>query len=159
MPYYRFVINAHAPHQVVTERLRSVHNTPREVEAFPESSRRELSMPFVGYVKEDSFTLRRNIRYQNSFLPLIRGRILPTETGTQVKVTMFMHPLVAIFMVFWLWLTGPYAPADQSTSTHSAWPLFAFGLLVALGGFFLEAIKAKRLLVEAVLGPEASLTT
>jgi hypothetical protein len=114
-------------------------------------------MPFVGYVKEDSFRLQRNIRYRNSFLPLIRGRIVPTETGTQVQVTMFMHPVAVIFMVFWLWVTWPYAPADQSTSAHPSWPLFAFGLVLALGGFFPEAIKAKRMLTEVVLGPQAAL--
>jgi len=153
MPYYHFVINAHAPHQVVTERLRSVHKTPRELAALPEPSRRELVTPFVGYVKEDSFSLKRNIRYRNSFLPLIRGRIVSTETGTQVKVTMFMHPVVAVFMAFWLWFVGSGALAE----TSMLWLMFTFGLALTLGGFFPEVIKAKRMLTEAVLGPEAEL--
>lgn len=156
MPFYRFHIDVHSPTQVVTERLRSVHKTPREQGSFPGSHWREFAMPFVGYVKEDSFTLRRNIRYRsNSFLPVIRSRIVPTETGAQVKVTMFMNPWTAIFMAFWLGFVGWGALTDQSASPSILWLMFVFGLALSLGGFFPEAIKARRLLIEAVLEPEA----
>jgi hypothetical protein len=43
--------------------------------------------PFIGSVQDHSFRIRRDIRYRNSFLPLVWGHIVPTPTGTRVIVT------------------------------------------------------------------------
>ena len=54
-------------------------------------------MPFRGKVVEDGFILTRLINYINSFLPIIKGKIV-TNNGTNfVKITMRLNIFVALF--------------------------------------------------------------
>jgi hypothetical protein len=103
---------------------------------------------FVGSVRGMSFSIRRYIQGgRNSFLPLISGRLLSIETGTRVKVTMFIHPLSATFTAFWLAGVG-----WSALKGHSLIPagMFIFGIALMFGCFVPEVIKAKRLLVAAL---------
>jgi hypothetical protein len=63
---------------------------------------------------------------------------------------MYLHPVVAIFMVFWFGMLGHFALTSASiTSSASHVPLemFGFGIVLVCGGFIPEAIKAKKLLI------------
>jgi len=149
VPFYRFQIEVNVPTQVVAERLRSiVREKPGFWESMAWMSRGPASPAFVGTVQDDSFKIRRDIRYRNSFLPLIRGRIVPTGTGTRVSVTMFLHPLVAVFMTCWLGIAGNIASASPVPLVP--WGMCIFGVALTIGGFFPEALKAKRLISDVV---------
>jgi hypothetical protein len=151
MPIYRFQIDVNAPPQVVAERLKSiVGEEPGFWGSMAWRSRGSTDSSFVGTVEDDSFRIRRDIRYRNSFLPLIWGRITLTGTGSRIYVTMFLHPLVALFMVFWLVMAGNFALNLQPPSLVAV-GMFIFGVVLTVAGFFPEAIKAKRLISEAVL--------
>jgi cytochrome oxidase complex assembly protein 1 len=157
MPIYAFHLDVPATPEVIAERLRSVVRAKR---GFWESIRSAWSRsdrwgpPFVGTVQATSFRLRRDIHYRNSFLPLIRGRTIPTVNGgSRVNVTMFVHPLTLIFMIFWfgvLGFTGWNTSAVNQTASMSFLGMFIFGLALIIGGFFPEALKAKRLLSGAL---------
>src|ERR1039458_9653010 len=109
MPIYRFHLDVDVPRQIVADRLRAVVG---EKPPFWKSllsgwrSRDPGTPPFIGIVDDDSFRVKRDIRYRNSFSPLVWGRFIATPTGTRVNVIMFIHPLVALFMVFWLGTVG-----------------------------------------------------
>src|SRR5215471_14027761 len=102
MPFYSFQIDTAFPRQDVVERIRTLINGEKSIPSNP--------APFIGSVDRESFKLHRVIRYRNSFLPRISGKIHHSPTGTRVSVTMFMHPFVAVFMAFWLsvvaWFVG-----------------------------------------------------
>jgi hypothetical protein len=155
MPFYRFQIEVPQRQQLVMDRIRSlVRERPSFWQSFSEAwkPRDPKLPPFIGSVDEDSFKLSRDIRYRNSFLPLIRGHVLATPTGTQINVAMFMHPLVAVFMTFWLGMAGAgtfaiYSAKEASSSIPAG--MFLFGLALMCGGFFPEAFKAKRILADA----------
>jgi YD repeat-containing protein len=73
-------------------------------------------------------------------------------SGTRVNVVMFMHPLVFIFMLFWLGFTGSAAwrqSAEGSAAFYAPLAMVVFGLSLSLGGFFGEAMKARALLSAA----------
>src|SRR5260370_114671 len=96
MPLYWFHLDEPAKPDVLMERLRSiVRQEPGLRESFHSMwrSQEPNGPPFIGYVRDDSFSLRRYIRYRNSFLPRIRGRIIPANNGTRINVIMFIHPL------------------------------------------------------------------
>jgi len=153
MAVFFFHIDVDAPPHLVTERLRSVVREKGEFgKGLGEMSRREppVISPFAGSVEEGSFKIRRDIGYQNSFLPLIYGRIVPIPTGTRVSVTMFLHPLVVVFVVVGLGSLGVRGLVGRSASHGALWGMLAFLIALTAGGFFPEAIKAKRLLAEAV---------
>jgi hypothetical protein len=155
MPFYRFEIDVNAQPPTVVERLRTI---VRGKLSFREAIRQSFPFnkaegaPFIGSVLDDSFKMRRNIRYRNSFLPMIRGRIASYGVGTRVSVTMFLHPVVVIFMIFWLSMVASVA-FSHPTLSLIPWGMLAFGVALPVGGFIPEAIKAKRLIVEALTDP------
>lgn len=153
MPIYSFRVDVDAPPRIVAERLRAVVGEPPSFgESFrmPWSPGDPASPPFIGTVRDESFRIRRDIRRRNSFLPLIWGRILATPLGTRVNVIMFIHPMVAIFIAFWFGMVGKFILADNSPLLVPLGMLL-FGVVLTAWGFFPEAIKARRVITEAVL--------
>lgn len=47
--------------------------------------------PYQGRVETNRFAISRVIYQRNSFLPLIRGEIVPTGTGSRLNITMRLH--------------------------------------------------------------------
>jgi integrase len=74
--------------------------------------------PFIGTIRGDSFRMQRDIRYRNSFLPVIRVHVQAEGVGTRVTATMMLHPLVAIFMRF---ACSPRPPYFLIKLVLSAW--------------------------------------
>src|SRR5258708_1689690 len=109
MPFYRFHIDTPLPVEIAVERIRAMtRDTPGFLEAWRLAFRRRGSggPPFLGRVDGRAFRLRRDIRYRNWFLPLVWGDVQPGPASTEVRVTMFLRPLVAAFMLFWLSFVG-----------------------------------------------------
>ena len=57
---------------------------------------------FIGGVGYDTFQIRRQIYYRNSFLPRITGTIESYISGSRVHVKMKPHIAVTIFMCVWM---------------------------------------------------------
>lgn len=110
---------------------------------------------FAGTRDDDSFRIVRLIRYRNSFLPVIRGRLVRGATGTDVRLVMMLHPAVAVFMGLWCagLVFGVARTLAQSFAPALALgPLLMclFGVLLTGAGFFPEAVKARRLIRDAL---------
>jgi len=153
MPLYRFHIDATVPPQAITERLRCAVSDRLKFREYFEW-RKPGGPPFIGSIRDFSFRIRRDIRYRNSFLPLIWGHIVPTPMGARVVVTMFMHPLVLAFMLFWLGMAG--RDALKSASSAGLWGILMFVIALSAAGFIPEVVKAKRLLSAVVLSSGSS---
>jgi hypothetical protein len=70
---------------------------------------------------------------------------------------MYLHPVVLVFMLFWLGGVGLGAAAalregDGGAGTLVPMGMFAFGVALTLGGFYPEAAKARRLLEQHIGG-------
>lgn len=163
MPFYRFEIRSPLPVAEVADRLRSMIGPPL---AFREGFERSFGMdrkeypPFIGSINDGSFRVRRDIRYRNSFLPRIAGKIIPLATGSSTRVTLYMHPFTIVFMAIWFFmvavaaLDGPRPFASQEGRLIPI-GMFVFGLVLCLVGFVPEAIKARRLLRSGVAKSDA----
>ncbi len=160
MPYYAFHLNVPAQPEVVAERIRRVVSpAPNFLGALSSSWKPRLptTTPFLGSVDNLSFRIRRNIQYRNSFLPLIRGKIVATPTGSRLNVFMYMHPFSFIFMLLWFgFLVLIESRVADANIARSFVPIAmaVFGLALSLGGFYFEALKVMPLLSEAVFNPE-----
>jgi len=149
MPIYAFHIDVPLPPSAVAERLRTA--------VCPETGPgddfwsiwRSDSGSLVGSVRADSFRLKSDIGISNSFQPLIKGKIVATPTGTRITAFMFVHPVVAIFVLFWLGFTGYGAIMDRSQPS-AVWGMFAFGVALVSGGFFPGAIQARNRIITTV---------
>lgn len=159
MPFYSFHLNVPAQPDVVSERIRQVVSpapTYWGVLTSPWKLPRSPGSPFLGSVENLSFQIRRNIHYRNSFLPVIRGKIVPTPTGSRVDVLMYMHPFSLVFMLLWLGLLVFDAIRVASVGVATPYVLLGmifFGAALSFGGFFYEAMKVMPLLSEAVFNP------
>ncbi len=104
---------------------------------------------FQGSIGDRVFKVTRIIHYRNSFLPTIRGKVLPREAGARVHLLLTLHPAVAVFMALWLALFG-YALILALLARPAEAPfraiLVLFGAALTGGGFYYEARKAERIL-------------
>ncbi len=155
MALYRFQLELPLTTEDAVERVRTlVRERPGFMQAFKESfGRRPLGAPpFIGRVTGNDFTLCRDIRYRNSFLPRIRGHVGSCPSGTRVDITMSLHPLIVMFILVWFGAVGS-AAVGMLTHGKTAEALFPAGMcvflvLMTVAGFYPEAIKARRILEE-----------
>src|SRR6266540_7483414 len=145
MPFYRFQIDSPLPAQTV---LLRIHTLVREKPGFWQSVKESFGRrqnncpPFIGKVEGDAFRMYRDIRYRNSFLPQVRGSVVSTSHGSRVLITMYLHPLVALFVLFWLGTVGTGALAalnsQNGNSGLSLIPagMFLFGVVLTVGAFY-----------------------
>jgi hypothetical protein len=118
----------------------------------------EDSLPFVGTITGSGFKIRRIIRYRNSFIPVLCGRV---ENST-LFLTARLHAFVAVFMSLWLSavlfaFTSSFIPGIDENSTTApialrmgSGAMFLFGYLLCLLSFRFELKKAKKLLEERI---------
>jgi hypothetical protein len=112
---------------------------------------------FEGTITGDHFRIRRVIRYRNSFLPVIVGRVTPDIDGSRIDVVLRVSTPVIIVMTIWLAaaVVGAYTGVSSWLGTRDArWllalllPVFGCGLI--LGGFIPEKRTAVKLLCDAL---------
>lgn len=112
------------------------------------------SKPFHGSVEGSSFKLYRAIKYRNSFLPILEGKIESRGTDTVVSVNLRMNYYATFFVCIWLFVTLAMALGELSEFEMPyslvPWVMFVFGYLMMQGGFWYEVPKAKRLLNETL---------
>ncbi|MEM9162216.1 MAG: hypothetical protein AAGC54_04010 [Cyanobacteria bacterium P01_F01_bin.4] len=153
-PYKTFTLQTSAPLPTVKQRLAGHIETPKLVRW--QFSRDHA--PYQGTMSDHGFEIRRIIHYRNSFLPNIQGRFESTSTGTNVHITMQLHPLVLAFMCAWggIWYMGalPVAlfggiPIIMGLAVLVL-PLVVLGLF--LGAFQYEAERSHRDLTQIVTG-------
>lgn len=123
----------------------------------------EPTKPFQGRVDGLSLELVRAIRYRNSFLPIIKGRIEAGDRGSRLTATMRLHPFVVGFEVLWFGFFGLFAAlivvgiATGGRLGH-AWLLlvpmafFGFGVGLLMTSFGPEARRARGVLESIASG-------
>ena len=101
--------------------------------------RDERSKTFEGEVSETGFSIKPIIRYRNSFIPIMKGTVKPTETGSKIKLEMTLHPFVKSFMRMWLGMVamGFITITISMLESSSFSPLFLFPIGMWFFGYFL----------------------
>jgi hypothetical protein len=156
MAYYRFEVESSLLPAEVESKVRAITRDP---DGFLGSLKKGFFpfetplVPFIGHVDSESFQIRRDIRYRNSFLPIILGRVEATPAGSHVRVTMRIHIFVAMFMSIWfsgvgfaIWATTIGGKSHGTFSFGGPLGMFAFGIALVSFCFFPEAMKAKKII-------------
>lgn len=151
LPLEKFTIYTSLAPDLVCEQLLQVVE-PRKTFRW---NRRHPDKPYEGEIGEHSFQIIRIINYRNSFLPLIKGRITPSEMGSKIEVEMSLQPFVFVFMLVWLGMVGQFGViflissiAEGKFEPAALIPvgMFMFGCLLPLIGFKPEAARSKQFL-------------
>ncbi|MDP6635281.1 MAG: hypothetical protein QGG42_10310 [Phycisphaerae bacterium] len=106
-----------------------------------------------GGIHARGFCLHRVVHYHNSSLPHIYGRFVPRDNGTTIRVRMTFDPIVFAILVFMVGLFGIAGLVGILQSIrYAAYTFLMAGVLILLacGGFFLEAGRTQNLLSEMI---------
>ena len=131
------------PHQVAFASLLSVEACKGRLNGALGSSWALFpDQDFVGGVRGNGVSVRRNIRYRNSFQTIFVGRMEPGFGGTILSGSFRMHAFVYAFMTVWfgflLFAIAPDVANLGSAGLASIAPLgmVMFGVLLVLVGRF-----------------------
>jgi hypothetical protein len=123
--------------------------------------KRTNTKPYEGHLNHNHFEINRIIRYRNSFLPQIKGQILPGDNGTEVKVKMRLSVFVYIFLIIWCGSLGLFVIAFSLDSMMEGafdpvifipLGMLLFAYVMVTVGFKYEAKKAKKDLANLLEG-------
>ena len=118
----------------------------------------DIRESFHGTITGNTFRIQRNIHDRNPFLPVIRGRVDPTESGSEIHLEMSLHPFVMVFLAIWFAFVGRACLATLSGTIADdspiplflgrlvPWGMLLVGILLAVVPFKIEAKKAREIL-------------
>lgn len=164
LPYLKFTIDSNLSKREIISRLVDSVSEPRRNGQLWETRAKK----FEGNLSESGFTIKRIIRYRNSFLPMINGKFQAQKNGTRILITIQLHPLVLVFMLWWM---SPLIGMSlllllslvASIITKGAIEIgilgiflgligmLTFGYFLTLTGFSVEANKARQILDELLV--------
>jgi hypothetical protein len=154
VPYQRFSVATTTPPAEAAARLIAAV-APRSL-----LGRAVTDRPFQGWVRGNEFKISRVIEERrNSFVPLLRGRVIATPDGSGVDGTMRLHHAASVFITVWTGIVLVMINALLREAARGPLPwLQLLGVLamllgfwaLAIGVFAAEARKAQRLLQQAL---------
>lgn len=111
---------------------------------------------YIGGWTNNTFNIKRNINYRNSFLPQIKGEICKESEETLIIVKMRLHLAVIIFISFWLIGVSLGCIFALITIIFSKFDIFLlipflmllFGVILTVGSFKSESNKSKKDLLQ-----------
>ncbi len=106
---------------------------------------------FVGTIFPDRFRIHRNIRNRNTYLPLLVGKIHVNNEGSEIVVTMSLHPiaiLVLLGLFSYLFYVNFVPSGDPGAIFVYCSGALIFHLVMYLMGFSPEVSRAKERLQE-----------
>ena len=56
---------------------------------------------FRGEVKERAFRIIRRVQWRNSFTPVVEGHVVEVPGGSELKLSLFVHPVMLLFVIGW----------------------------------------------------------
>lgn len=143
LPFERIIYRTNLSEQEVITRLSSFVE-PRKF-GFGRNPIKE----YEGSVNNNSFEIQKVIKNRNSFLPQISGTIQKNNGETQIKITMQLHWIVFVFLIFWcgfvvLFLIGILVMEDlKSLEFFSPMFMLLFVYALTMYGFKSESKKSK----------------
>ena len=151
LPYEKLIINTNLTSEEIIEKLNEY------IEPYQpfRNKFKPPNKPYNGKIDGNNFTIARNINYRNSFLPIVKGKIISDYQGSIINITLSLHPVIIVFIGFWLYMTGGmgfFFLISMITSGEfmlgGLIPLgmFIFGCLLTIIPFKVEAKIAKKFL-------------
>ncbi len=99
LPHDHVVYETNLTPQEVFERLDLIIDNQNDSFYFPSRSSKRFSGKWKS---KTQFRIFRNIKYKNSFLPLLHGTIEPTPNGSRVAIKFRLAVFIKTFSIIWL---------------------------------------------------------
>ena len=92
----KYNLDTNDPIEVVLSRLKANVDRDRIVRV---ESKQDKS--FHGTISSDGFKIRKIVNYRSSYVPTIEGKLIKRTYGTNVRLKVYAHPIVLLFMIIW----------------------------------------------------------
>lgn len=150
IPFERYVLSTSLNQDEILERLFLNVQARQNFSLFKS---RQGSLEYEGLLLPHEFNIQRIISYRNSFLPQIKGRIVPQNNGCKINITMRLSDFVSVFMCIWLGFLGlsffgilisDVLNRQFESAALFLVGMFVFGYILATGCFKLESKTSKK---------------
>lgn len=160
LPYLEHNIDSEKPPEAIYAILQSVTTAPKYLlGSLPHSE-------FFGEVHPTDFKIVSNInyhnssnlKYKNSFLPIMKGKIKARGSGSVIELKLSLHLLVRVFLTVWFGMMGLFFLIGLLYMITSGGKEFQFAVATAVfilagqimvrSGFYIPAKKALKRLEE-----------
>ncbi|MFV0535899.1 MAG: hypothetical protein ACK5M3_00840 [Dysgonomonas sp.] len=106
---------------------------------------------YIGGWTNNTFKIKRNINYRNSFLPQIKGEICREKNETLIIVKMTLPPAILVFVLFWLIFASFACVLSINTMIMDGFEVFylvpfgmlLFGYILVFTAFKYESLRSK----------------
>ena len=144
-PYRKLIIDSQLETSSFELMLRSC-----SVPKAPILKRISNNVSFVGKITTNSFRIMPKIKGRNSYNPWIIGSYQPKTNGCQIKMTIMIHPLVIIVMLFFF-IFPQYLTISKGGSFNVIFfiVILIFHFIMYFLGYLPEAKKIEKLFIEA----------
>ena len=145
LPQHKIVIRSPHPPQIVYEQLCAA--TRQDRPWFPPKPTKDVW--FIGKVKPNEFNVMPLIEGRDSYNPRILGQLveLPSGQGTEVNVTMGIHPGVMVMLFgFFSFITYPFIQKPTASGLIPLFFLCAFHAGMTFFCFWPNTKKAEGLI-------------
>lgn len=104
LPFEKYVLTTKMHYDDVYKRLADNIDPKKNTHFF--AFYRDSDKPYHGEISGNTFTMSRIIKYKNSFLPVIKGKISSSVGQTQISIKMRPEMFALIFGTMWMVLVG-----------------------------------------------------
>ena len=137
LPYENIVYETHLSENYIQNRINDIIR---------------IQNTYKGYSTNNAFEIKRNINYQNSFSPKIKGEFQNEWGKTIIRVKMKLPGYVIIFLGFWfsfiilIGILFPFLIKENEFGIFSLIPyvMLIMGCALTIGAFKFESIRSKK---------------
>lgn len=133
IPYKRFVISTSLTVEEIVNIISDAILPRRTLTTWHSST----TKVFEGRMDNQEFEIQKITLNRNSFLPVLYGRIIPTDKGCKIEIKLTLNILVGVFSVIWLSAMSVSYILLATTKTDSTPNEYEWAPLAAIGLFLL----------------------
>lgn len=153
IPFDNFVIKTHLSPETALNKL---SDEIEHVKTFRYMLKEKPKKKYEGYIKNNTFEIKRMVMGKNSFIPQIYGKILSDETGkTEIHIKINFHLAVLIILCIFMFFSiaililgklneDSFYELHGFTMTYFPLILIAFAYFLAMIPFNLHRFSAKK---------------
>ena len=150
VPFEKYILTTKLSCDDIYKRLADNIEPKQNIQFF--AFNRNSAKPYEGEISGNSFTMSRIIKYNNSFLPVIKGKISSIVGQTQIRIVMRPEMFFLMFGSLWMAIVGLFCAGlllagflnFKQIVEHGFSPAFLIPFGMFIFGYLLISISFKK---------------
>lgn len=150
LPFEKYILTTKLHYDEIFKLLDDNIEPKKNIQFF--AFNRDSDKPYQGEISGNSFTMSRIIKYNNSFLPVVKGKISSIVGETQIRIVMRPQMFFLIFGSLWMAIVGLFCAGFllggllnlKQIVEHGFSPAFLMPFGMFIFGYLLISISFKK---------------